>query len=230
MSVLIIKNDISEGPGTLEEFLRNQKMPFRVVELGEGETAPSLDRFQTLIALGGPMSVYEMERYPHLSSASRIIREAINRDMNILGICLGAQMIAHCLGAEVYPGGTREIGWHHVELTGDGLKDPLMRKLAVHPKVKDFWRRFKVFQLHGDTFNLPMNTFHIARSELYAHQAFRFAKSVYGLQFHIECTKAMLAEWMNGMPDKEQVIAETERIFDEYKGRAMQFYRAFFLH
>ena len=77
---------------------------------------------------------------------------------------------------------------------------------------------------------VAMNTFHIARSELYAHQAFRFAKSVYGLQFHIECTKAMLAEWMNGMPDKEQVIAETERIFDEYKGRAMQFYRAFFLH
>lgn len=228
MSVLIIKNIISEGPGTIEEFLRTKKLPFRIVELGEGEQAPSLDRFQRLIVLGGPMGVYEMETYPHLSSASRIIREAINRDMNILGICLGAQMIAHCLGAEVYPGGTQEIGWHHVELTGNGLKDPLMRKLAVHPKVKDFWRRFKVFQLHGDTFNLPMNTLHIARSDLYDHQAFRFAKSVYGLQFHIEVTKEMLSDWVKDMSGKEQILAETDRIFDEYEGRAIQFYRAFF--
>lgn len=228
MSVLIIKNVISEGPGTIEEFLRMKKKPFRIVELGEGEKAPSLDRFQTLIVLGGPMGVYEMEKYPHLSSASRIIREAINRDMNILGICLGAQMIAHCLGAEVYPGATQEIGWSHIELTGDGLKDPLMRKLAVHPMVKDFWRRFKVFQLHGDTFDLPMNTAHIARSDLYAHQAFRFAKSVYGLQFHIEVTKGMLSEWVKEISGKEHILEETEKIFDEYEGRAIQFYRAFF--
>jgi GMP synthase-like glutamine amidotransferase len=228
MSVLIIKNVISEGPGTIEEFLRTKKLSFRIVELGEGEKAPPLDRFQTLIVLGGPMGVYEMEKYSHLYAASRIIREAINRGMNILGICLGAQLIAHCLGAEVYPGGIQEIGWNHVELTGDGLKDPLMRKLAVHPKVKDFWRRFKVFQWHGDTFHLPMNTLHIARSALYANQAFRFSKSVYGLQFHIEVTKEMLSEWVKAMPDKEHILAETDSISDEYKGRAMQFYRAFF--
>jgi len=228
MSVLILKNVMSEGPGTIEEFLRAKKLPFRIVELGEGEKAPSLDRFQTLIVLGGPMGVYEMEKYPHLFTSSRIIREAINRDMSILGICLGAQMIAHCLGAEVYPGETREIGWDHIELTGDGLKDPLMRKLAVHPKVKDFWKRFKVFHLHGDTFNLPMNTVHLARSALYAHQAFRFARSVYGLQFHIEVTKEMLSEWVKNMSDKRQILADTDRIFDEYEGRALQFYREFF--
>ena len=125
MAVLILKNISTEGPGTIENFLKKKDIPYRIVEIGEGEIAPPLDRFNALVVLGGPMGVYEMERYPHLLTGSRIIREAINRDMKLLGICLGSQMIAYCLGAEVYPGPEKEIGWHHVELTGDGLKDPL---------------------------------------------------------------------------------------------------------
>jgi GMP synthase (glutamine-hydrolysing) len=228
MSVLIIKNIITEGPGTICDFLEEKRIPYTVVELGAGETPPPLDKFNTLVMLGGPMGVYEMERYPHLLTGSRIIREAINRDMKVLGVCLGSQMLAHCLGAEVFPGPEKEIGWRHIELTGDSLKDPIMRQMAIHPQVGDFWKSFKVFHWHGDTFHLPNGAVLLASSKLYRHQAFRFGNNAYGFQFHIEVTKEMIHEWFKDMPDIRSITIETERIFEEYKGRAMKFYKAFF--
>lgn len=230
MAVLIIKNTIIEGPGTIEDFLKKEDIPFSIVELGSGEAIPSLEEFNILVIMGGPMAVYEMDRYPHLSIESRIIREAINRGMRILGICLGAQMIAYCLGAAVYPGPEKEIGWYHIELTGDGIKDPFMRSLAIHPRAGDFWKRFKVFQWHGDTFDIPPGAELLARSELYKNQAFRYGNNVYGFQFHIEITKDMLLEWFKDAPDIniKQIMEETERIDKEYTGRAMNFYKVFF--
>jgi GMP synthase (glutamine-hydrolysing) len=228
MAVLIIKNIITEGPGTIEVFLKEEHIPFRIADLGSGVAPPPLERFNSLVVMGGPMGVYELERYPHLVIESRIIREAINRDMRVLGICLGSQMIAHCLGAEVYPGTEKEIGWYHVELTGDSLKDPLMRRLAIHPRVGDFWRKFKVFHWHGDTFDLPLGAVLLASSELYKNQAFRYGDNVYGFQFHIEVTKDMLTEWFQGMPDVDKIMKETERIYEEYRGRAINFYKVFF--
>ena len=226
--VLIIKNIRTEGPGTLEEFLRRGEIHFSVVELGSGEPPPPLENFNALVILGGPMGVYEMDKYPHLMTGSRIIREAINRDIKVLGICLGSQLIAHCLGAEVFSGPQKEIGWQHIELTGDGLKDPLMRQLAIHPQVGDFWRRFKVLHWHGDTFDLPPGAVLLASSSLYRNQAFRFGSRVYGFQFHVEVTKEMILEWFHDMPELEKISSETEKLYDEYSGRAFRFYRAFF--
>jgi GMP synthase (glutamine-hydrolysing) len=228
MSVLIIKNISTEGPGTLEEFLLSEKIPFRIVELGSGETPPTLEKFNALVMLGGPMGVYEIEEYPHLMTGSRFIREAINRDLKVLGICLGSQIIAHCLGAEVYPGPQKETGWHHIELTGEGLKDPLMRQLAIHPGVGDFWRRFTVLHWHGDTFDLPPGAVLLASSRLYKNQAFRFGNNVFGFQFHMEASKEMIVEWFHDAPDIKEITAETERLYDEYSGRAFRFYKAFF--
>jgi len=228
MPVLIVKNIASEGPGTLAAFFKQKKIPFTLVELGSGETPPSLDKYSALIILGGPMGVYEMEQYPHLVSCSRLIREAINRNMNVLGICLGSQMIAYCLGAEVYPGHGKEVGWLPVELTGEGLKDQCMRKLAMHPRVGDFWRKFKVLHWHGDTFDLPPGAVLLASSSMYRHQAFRYGDKVYGFQFHMEVTKEMIADWFRDIPEYDKIIGETESIFDEYHGRAMNFYKDFF--
>lgn len=104
MSVLIIKNIITEGPGTIEDFLKKENIPFSIVELSTGEIPPPLEGFDALVVMGGPMGVYEIDKYPYLMIGSRIIREAINRDLRVLGICLGAQIIVYCLGAEVYPG------------------------------------------------------------------------------------------------------------------------------
>lgn len=228
MSVLIVKNIITEGPGTIEDFLRKEEISFSIIELGAGELPPLLDGFDTLIVMGGPMGVYEMDEYPHLMVESRLIREAINRGMKILGICLGAQMVAHCLGAEVYPGPHKEIGWCDIELTGDGLRDSFMRSLGIHPRVGDFWRSFKVFHWHGDTFDLPLDAQLLASSKLYKNQAFRYGNNVYGFQFHIEVTKDMLLEWFKDMPERGNIIAETEKVYEEYTGRAMNFYKAFF--
>jgi GMP synthase (glutamine-hydrolysing) len=228
MAVLIIKNIQTEGPGTIEQFLLQEDIPFRIVELGLGQIPPSLESYDTLIILGGPMGVYEIENHPHLMAGSRIMREAINRDLKILGICLGSQMLAHCLGAHVYPGPEKEIGWHHIELTGDGLKDSFMRKLAVHPGVGDFWRKFTVFHWHGDTFDLPPGATLLASSVRYKNQAFRFGNKIYGFQFHVEVTKEMISQWFQGMPHINKMIQETEKIFDEYAGRALHFYKTFF--
>jgi GMP synthase-like glutamine amidotransferase len=228
MAVLILKNIVTEGPGTMGDFLKKEGIPFTVVEIGAGEVPPPLEGFSALVILGGPMGVYEKDRYPHILNACRIIREAINREMKVLGICLGSQMIAHCLGASVYPGPEKEIGWHPIELTGEGLKDPVMRKLAAHPDVGDFWRRFMVFHWHGDTFDLPPGAALLAGSKLYRHQALRYSDKVYGFQFHIEITKEMLGKWFQGSPDRKHVLDETEKYFPECKGRAMNFYRIFF--
>lgn len=228
LSVLIIKNIISEGPGTIGDFLRKEDIPFSIVELGSGEVPPPLEDFDILVIMGGPMGVYEMDKYPHLMIGSRLIREAINRNIRILGICLGAQMIAYCLGAEVYTGPEKEIGWYHIELTGDGLRDHYMRRLAIHPRVGDFWKKFKVFQWHGDTFDLPLGAVLLASSELYKNQAFRYGNKVYGFQFHIEVTKDMLLEWFENRPEINSITEETERIYEEYIGRAINFYKVFF--
>jgi len=228
VAVLIIKNIVTEGPGTIGDFLRKKDIFFRVIELSSGEVPPPLEEFDTLIMLGGPMGIYEMGQYPHLRTGSRLVREAINRGMNILGICLGAQMVAYCLGSEVYRGPQEEIGWHSIELTGDGLKDSLMRKIAIHPRVGDFWRKFKVFHWHGDTFDLPIGAVLLARSELYKNQAFRYSDNVYGFQFHMEITKDMLPEWFKDRPEIDSIMKDTEQIYDEYAGRAMNFYKAFF--
>jgi GMP synthase-like glutamine amidotransferase len=227
MAVLIIKNVETEGPGTMEEFLKKEELPFAIIELGSGEIPLPLEDFDTLVIMGGPMGVYEMDRYPHLRIESRLIREAINRKMKILGVCLGAQMIAYCLGSEVYRGPQEEIGWHSIELTGDSLKDPLMRKLAMHPRVGDFWRKFKVFHWHGDTFDLPLGAVLLARSELYKNQAFRYGDNVYGFQFHLEITKDMLLEWFEDRPEIKFIMKDTEKFYDEYVGRAMNFYKVF---
>ena len=228
MAVLIIKNIITEGPGTIEDFLKKEDFSFKVVELSSGEVPPSLEDFNSLVIMGGPMGVYEIGQYPHLRIESRIIREAINRDMKVLGICLGAQMIAYCLGSDVYKGPKEEIGWQHIELTGDGIKDLFMRKLAIHPSVGDFWRKFKVFHWHGDTFEIPIGAVLLASSELYKNQAFRYKNNVYGFQFHIEVTKKMIKEWFENRPEADSIVKETDGIYEEYSGRAMNFYKAFF--
>lgn len=228
MAVLIIKNIITEGPGTIEDFLRKEDFSFKVVELSSGEVPPSLEDFNSLVIMGGPMGVYDIGRYPHLRIESRIIREAINRDMKVLGICLGAQMIAYCLGSDVYKGPEEEIGWQHIELAGDGIRDPFMKKLAIHPSVGDFWRKFKVFHWHGDTFEIPIGAMLLASSELYKNQAFRYKNNVYGFQFHIEVTKKMIKDWFENRPEADSIVKETDGIYEEYSGRARNFYKEFF--
>lgn len=228
--IAIIKNVKSEGPGSIENFFIENEISYKIFESEEGEIPSTLENYKGLIVLGGPMGVYEMNEYPHLKVVSRLIREAINRNLKTLGICLGAQLIAYTLGATVYKGHKEEIGWYDIELTGDALRDPLMISLAKHPSVGDVWKKFKVFHWHGDTFNLPFGVTHLAKSAIYENQAFRYKDNVYALQFHIEVTMDILNEWFKGHPLEDYILNESEKIMAEYSDRAKNFYKAFFIN
>ena len=227
MHALIIKNVFSEGPGTIGDYLHSRNIPFTICELNSGDQAPSLERFTHLLVMGGPMAVYEMERYPYLAEEARLIDAAIKSSKRVMGVCLGAQMLAHVLGARVYAGGKKEIGWCDVALTKAGMEDPCMQGLSVDSKPAA-----RVFQWHGDTFDLPQGAMLLASSELYPNQAFRYGDNVYALQFHIEVTPAIVRDWLapeQGI-DVEAIIASSENQYAAYRKRAEVFYERFFSH
>ena len=225
MQVLIIKNVFSEGPGTIADYLNAKNTPYSICDLSIGDAVPELDSFSHLIIMGGPMAVYEMQQYPYLVNEALFIDRAIKANKYVLGVCLGAQMVAHVLGAKVYPGQKKEIGWYEVALTPDGMSDRLMSALALPDR-----NAAQVFQWHGDTFDLPRNAAWLALSDLFPNQAFRYADRVYALQFHIEVTPAIVLDWMaqeKGL-DVASIAAESKKIFNAYYERAMKFYRGFF--
>lgn len=228
MSVLILKNVKTEGPGTIEDFLREADIHYKIVEL-ETETISETNNFDTLVMMGGPMSVNESDIYTYISKEEELTREFIKKGRKVLGICLGAQIMAKALGANVYKGTEPEIGWYNIELTETGLRDCLMKKLAIYPKAGDFWKRVKVFHWHGETFDIPAGTSGLAKSDLYQNQAFRYGDNAYAFQFHIEVTKKMVYDWFkNEQVDLSKIKAETEKSYEIYNGRAVNFYKAFF--
>ncbi len=176
-----------EGPGRIADCLRQRGLTWEEVHLYRGDPLPdSLDPYSAVVPLGGPMNVYEEERYPFLRDEDRLLRRALTQETPILGLCLGAQLLAKAADAMVEKNPTAEIGWMDVDLLQPGQADPLFRGLP---------RRLPVFQWHGDTFELPQGAEWLASSERCAHQAFRVGRRAYGLQFHLEVTPAMVLQW-----------------------------------
>ncbi len=128
-----------------------------------------------LIMMGGPMGVYEQDRHPWIGCQLRRLGPRLAADRPTLGVCFGAQMIAAALGADVYPGPVKEVGFHPIEIHDDGRESPL-RHLAGVP----------ILHWHGDTFTLPQGVEWLASSHVYAHQAFRRGPNLLALQFHAE--------------------------------------------
>ncbi len=228
MSVLILKNVPGEGPGTIADFLRDRGISYRIVEMSQ-EDLPSAETDDTLVILGGYMSVNESDRYPYITKEVELVKEFTGKGKKVFGICLGAQIMAKALGARVYAGTEKEIGWYDIELLEDGLKDPLIARLAAHPGGGEIREKFKVFHWHGETFDIPAGAERIAGSSLYPNQAFRYGKDAYAFQFHIEVKKETIFEWLKNEPvDMEKVRQETDANYEEYYGRALNFYRGFF--
>lgn len=174
--------------GTLNPLLKSAGFRIRYVNFGRHPDAePSLDGYQGLVVLGGPMSVNDSDRHAHLTTEIKLIEQAMNRGLPVLGICLGAQLIAKTLGARVYENDEKEIGWYDVSPIEMARSDPV----AAH-----FREREKLFQWHGDTFDIPHSAVHLASSPLCANQAFRFGPNVYALQFHLEVDKPMIERWL----------------------------------
>jgi GMP synthase (glutamine-hydrolysing) len=203
--VLIIRHMPHEAGGTLESALGRAGLKFHYVDLyRETPARLPLDEASGLIVLGGPMNVDQTDEYPFLADDVRWIQQAIARGLPLLGICLGSQLLAKALGARVYPNGVKEIGWYPIELTPAAADDPLFAQSGGRT----------VFQWHGDTFELPGGAVHLARSPLCENQAFRYGRNVYGLQFHIEMTAAMIDEWLSEKGNCRE-LAELDYIHPE---------------
>lgn len=190
MKVLIVQHVECEGPGYLEDFLCEKGIDYEITRMYEGEQLP--DNFDAMIVLGGPMNVYEEERYPYLKRLTTTIKNLATEGGYYLGFCLGGQLLAKALGAKVRRNQTKEIGNFEIQLTARGVEDPLF---------KGFDTVFPALEWHGDTFEIPEGALQLVESALCANQAFRF-KNAYGLQFHLEATPEMLAEWVNVYEDE----------------------------
>ena len=184
--VLALTHIACEGPGWWGEFLDERGHHVRIVALDAGEPVPDMDRYDAVLVLGGPMNVDEEGRYPWLAAEKAAIRRRALSGRPIVGICLGAQLLARSLGARVAKNPVKEIGWSVVTLTEAGGRDPLFAGCDAF---------LPVLQWHGDTFDLPDGASLLATSTLCAHQAFRVGDRAYGLQFHVEATPTMIAEW-----------------------------------
>ncbi len=177
-----------EPLGTLDPLVRSQRHRIRYINFGRNPDAkPDIDGYDALIILGGPMNIGQENDYPHLITEKDVIKQAMKLDIPILGICLGAQLIASSLGAKVTKAAKKEIGWYNMAATNEGKKDPLMS--VFNPQEK-------IFQWHEYTFSLPKDSKLIVKGEQLANQAFRVNKNVYAFQFHLEASLALVKRWL----------------------------------
>ncbi len=186
MDVVVLQHIACEPPGEYEAVLLERGARLHRVELDEGDPLPSFDRFDAIVAMGGPMSVNDDADLPWLTAEKRAIGDAVRAGMPYFGACLGVQLLAASLGARVYSGPDPEVGVLPVTLTDEGAADPLFAGLP---------RSFPTLQWHGDTFDLPEGATLLASSPAYPHQAFRVGRGAYGVQFHVEVLPEMAREW-----------------------------------
>ncbi len=171
-------------------FLEVAKERAEVIEVNAFETrlGPEVVDADAVVIMGGPMNVDETVRFPFLKDELRLISERAKKSKSILGICLGAQLIAKALGGLVSKNRIKEIGWYDFSLTQHGKTDPLLNHLGALKRV---------FQWHGDTFSLPQGAKHLMQSSQCAYQAFVYQKNIYGVQFHLEVTPVMIDTWLS---------------------------------
>jgi len=202
--VLAIRHVEIEHLGIFEPLLKSLGFSYEYLDTPRGmRLNEPLENYRGVIVLGGYMGAYEEKKYPFLGYEFHLMEEALKQGIPLLGICLGAQMLAKILGARVYKGEKgKEIGWLEVFKTGE------------HSYFSDFPERFKVFQWHGDTFDLPVGAQRLFSSEKYENQGFVFERSV-GLQFHIEVDKGLARVWKEAYQEEIEKEGLEERVFEE---------------
>ena len=187
-TLLVIQHVPHERLGTFEPAFAQAGCACRVLNAHDPQAAwPRAADVDGIVSMGGPQSVREQPRFPYLTRELEFLREALQSEKPILGVCLGAQLLAAALGARVTKNPQQEIGWY-----------PLMREAGADgdPLFAPFGQTETVFQWHGDTFALPEGAVRLASSPLCREQAFRVGDRAYGLQFHVEVTEAIVRAWM----------------------------------
>jgi GMP synthase (glutamine-hydrolysing) len=211
--ILVLQHADNESPGMLADFFNDKGWTVRTIHMGQMKLKPfDMLNAALIIAMGGPMNVYETEKYPFLKNEEELLHNAMTRKIPVLGICLGAQILAKACGAKVGKAPAKELGWYNVALTETGLHDPLFAGIA---------RQFTVFQWHEDTFDLPVSVQLLASGDKCVNQAFRCGPNAYGLQFHVEASLAMVKEWLRdpiARGDKEFNYEMIVKAGEEYDG------------
>jgi len=185
--VLIAQHAKEEPAGTLGQFLEQSKREVKIINLYKKDRFPDgLSDVEAVIAMGGPMNVYEEDRFPFLKAEDSFLKKVMNENIPILGICLGAQLLAKAAGAKVKRAPRAEMGWARVRLTKEGEKDQLCQGLD---------ETLEVFQWHEDSFEIPKGAVRLAENDLCPNQAFRYRNNCYGLQFHVEIDAVLITEW-----------------------------------
>ncbi|MGQ1784245.1 MULTISPECIES: type 1 glutamine amidotransferase [unclassified Saccharicrinis] len=170
-----------EGLGNIEEWVITNNHQLTCTKQFNNDALPSLNSFDMLIIMGGPMGVYDTDKYPWLAEELEFIKSAIEADKAVLGICLGSQFMAASTGASVYPGPMKEIGWFPINIVSESA--PFNFESS----------RPTVFHWHGDTFDLPTEAVHLASTDEVASQAFMIGNKAIGLQFHLEQTEKTIS-------------------------------------
>lgn len=193
-----------EGPGYIEEWIAQRDWQLSVTEwFAPVPRLPDLRLVDALIVLGGPMSVHDEPSFPWLQDEKALIRAALREGKKVMGICLGAQLLAEVLGARVYPNPVREIGWFPVVASGDTRTPPwLTEALALPPAV---------FHWHGETFDLPEGAVNHASSSACAHQLFTWKEQVMGIQFHYEVHETALGKMLPAIIEETAAVSGDRR-------------------
>jgi GMP synthase (glutamine-hydrolysing) len=179
-TVCVIQHVACETLGRIEDALKAEGLGLEIFRTYEQNPLPqTIEAYKGVILMGGPMGVYEQDRYGHLTSEMRLMAQAAKENKPVLGVCLGSQLLAAALGASVSKSGFKEIGWHPVTLTDSAMHDPLWSGVP---------RSFHALHWHGDIFTLPNGALSLARSDLTEFQAFRYGANAYGFLFHMEVT------------------------------------------
>lgn len=163
---------------------------------------PALDDHDGLIVMGGEQNALDDAAHPYLPDLARRMLDFGAADRAVLGICLGSQLLARAHGGENHVGGHREFGWVEIEATPDGINDPFLSAAG---------RSFEAFQWHDDSFALPPQAVHLARSVRVAHQAYRIGRASYGTQFHFEVNGALVDRWAETLPRSMDAMHPTWR-------------------
>lgn len=212
MNIHSIHHVAFEGLGSIEAWARQNGHTLTATRPYLSESFPPVEEVGLLIVMGGPMNIYEEDKYPWLAEEKRFLGQAIGEGRPIIGICLGAQLLADVLGARVFANSHKEIGWFPVQMTKAAETS---RAFAAFPQS------FTAFHWHGDTFDIPAGAKHIARSAACENQAFIYNERIVGLQFHLETTPASAQQLIANcgdeivpgryIEDSKQMLADSGR-------------------
>lgn len=216
--LLVFQHVAHEILGTLDPLLKKSGFRIKYVNFARKDySIPEMLNYDGLVILGGPMNVDQTDRYPFLKKELEALEQALKLDIPVVGICLGSQLIAKALGASTRRNDTKEIGWYDIFPTTEGSDDPLISK---------FRKKEKLFQWHGDTFEMPDGAVLLAESRQCENQAFRYGDKVYGFQFHLEVDEKMIRRWLtipanleelkelDGIISPEKIAGETPHFID----------------